>query len=294
MRKLLFTTRRSLGVVVGAAALSLMAQHAAFATTTDNIPKVRSTTRVIAFANGIAAPAQIAYDIGMKDSAGNWYYPCKNGADPYYGACSVGAYYKVVHVTPSTGLQYGLPVNNADTDNSGKTYTHYWSQRVAQVNLEITAEDAAGQYGNARLSLSGFTIPWEGDPTHQMRTASTGVIPLPLTGASDAGRVAGYITRNGVPVASGVNLDYFGHSDTQHPTPSGAFVAYGFAGAAPNSAGYYTTKATWKGHYDVYVRDTAAGHVWLCGASVQGGVQANYDLARAGLGQPTGVCVQQS
>jgi hypothetical protein len=289
------SSRRVLTATAVTAVMCVLAPQTALATTdqTDNYTRFRSTTRVIAFANGIAGPAQIAYTVGLQHTpTGSYYYPCANPSDNYYNACSIGGYYKVVQVTPTSGLQYGLPINNQDTNpTTGTTYTHYWSQRIVVTNLEITGTDAAKVYGNARMTMSNFSFPYEGDPTHQMRTASTGVIPLPTAGAAGSGRVAGYVRRNGVPVNTVVNLDYFGHTDTQHTTSANSWIVYGFAGAKTDTSGsgYYTTRPTWNGHYDVYVK--ADGHVWLCGANVQGGVQGNYDLAVAGLGQG---CTQQS
>jgi hypothetical protein len=278
--------RRLTLIATSVAAATVATALPASATTTYDIPTVRSTLRVVVFANGIAAPAQVSFDIGMKDAAGVMYYPCANPNEPFKPACSVGNYYHVVNVSGSADLTYGLPIYNTDAG-----LTHNWSQRVVQANLEITATDAAAAYGKARLTMTGFTIPFEGDPTHQMRTASTGVIPLPHTGNADAGSANGYVRNNGVLVTTPVNLNYFGHTDTGHATASGNWTAYGLGGGAvtSSSGGYYTTRPMWKGHYDVNV--LANGHKWVCAANVQGAVRADYELAKSDLGQP-GVCSQ--
>jgi hypothetical protein len=274
-----------LALTAGAAALAIVATTLpASATTTTDIPIVRSTLRAIVFANGIAAPAQMSFDIGMKDKLGNMYYPCANPSEPLRPACSVGNYYHVVNVTSSADLVYGLPIYN--TDNG---YTHNWSQRVAQANLEITATDKT-VYGKVRLTVTGFTIPFEGDPTRQVRTASTGTIPLPRTGNADAARASGFVRNNGVPVSS-ANLNYFGHTDTGHVTGSGNWTAYGLGGGAvtATSGGSYVTAPMWKGHYDLNV--LANGHKWVCALNVQADFLADYELSRADLGKP-GVCTQ--
>jgi hypothetical protein len=268
--------------VIACAATALPAS----ATTTYDIPVVRASLRAIAFANGIPAPAQISFDIGMKDAAGVMYYPCANPSEPFKPACSTGNYYHVVNVSSSADLQYGLPIYN--TDNG---LTHNWSERVVQANLEITATDSAGAYGKARLTMTGFTIPFEGDPTHQVRTASTGNIPLPHTGNADAGNASGYVRNNGVLVTTTVNLNYFGHTDTGHVTGSGNWTAYGLGGGivTSTSGGHYSTRPMWNGHYDVNV--LANGHKWVCAGSIRGAVRVDYELSRADLGLP-GVCSQ--
>jgi hypothetical protein len=220
---------RARAVAVAAIAAVATTAAPAGATATTDVPTVRSTLRVVLAANGIVAPAQISFDIGMVTNAGQTYYPCANTVqqDPLVAACSVGNYYHVVNVAGSGDLVNGLPIYNQD-----KGYTHNWSQRVSVANLEITAQDAAGEYGKARLTMSGFTIPFEPDPTRQLRTKTTGIIPLPRLGDSDAARVAGYVTRNGLPTTSKVNINYFGHTDTGHVTGSGNWTAYGLGGAS--------------------------------------------------------------
>jgi hypothetical protein len=47
----------------------------------------------------------------------------------------------------------------------------------------------------------------------------------------------------------------------------------------------------WTGHYDVNV--LADGHKWVCALSLQASGRQDYDLARADLGQPAGVCAQK-
>lgn len=279
-------------------------------TVTSDTPLVRAKTAAWVWTNGgTRGPAQVNVVIGIDTPtcndnggpacSGAAYYPCAQDVDPVRGGCQdlTGYHYKVY--TQNQSISPGIRIGNFDTDvRTGAQVNHNWARRVTRVPLEIYAQDPAQEYGNVRLVVTGFTVPYEGDPANQVRSASTGVIPMPRTGDAGVGRIAGYVTNAGTPIycatAQGcrVNINYFAHNTGVHKTGSGNFDVAGFGGSYPQSAsGYHTTRPLWDGTYDIVVKDNSTGRVWDCREFNRVNAVFSIDISKSNLGKS--ICTQR-
>jgi len=297
--------RRVIGVLAIGAGILLLTVNAN-AAITSQVPTVRSVDQVVVTTSSLDAPAQVNFDIGMQADAacatdstgciftgGHWqYFPCGNESDPVYGGCVSAQgddshYYKEFSAT--SDISHGISI-----DNTNYGVLHHWALRVDRADLEVYGADKTN-VGDARVIVTGFSVPLEGDPDG-VRSAALGNINLPKTGDAHTGRLAGYVTYNGTPLPDSdltrLHVNLFGDTDTYHKTGSGAFDEEGFGGATNGtSPNYYSTGPAWNGHYTVTVIYPLG--IWDCtNIAIQGGSRMDLDVAMSDLGHP-GVCTRR-
>ena len=248
----------------------------ALADDTTNYPWIRPDnwlSQVIVSPTGGAGSGHIVVDL-LLEKSGQSYNPCQNSADTYYGACDGGVYKVAIYTLGSNDFPYGIFI-----DNSNNNLSHFWARRVGAIFLEVYPYSVSvpAPLDGYRLDpgacnctvTGGFQViinDWKGG-----YSANIGSLHAMDLSDSDAGRLNGFIKRNGSPVMQDdVNIDWFGQESTVSRTSTG-YPVQSFASWPTNSDGYYTSGPVLKGNYHIYVLDKGANRKVEClGINIKG------------------------
>ena len=247
------------------------------------------------------------------------YNPChqyKNQAetqtfqDSNYGGCvmsnsGVNSYYKVHSYTPSgTSFPYGIFINNQDTNfcttatwcpnPTAQTVSHGWANIISDIIMEVYPYNANGQYDPLTSTVGGVRLGVNNFPTYAnggRYSTQVGNIALPQLGNSGVGKLNGFVTYNGAPIANErFAYDMFQQGSTM-ATSTGHPVT-GFASDLSNADGYYSSGAVPFGTYKIYITDRTVNKKYeINGVAVSStGDRIDFDLAQPCFGF-TGQCV---
>lgn len=269
--------KRSL-LAVSALVMLLGFASPVYANDTGNYPWIRPDnwlSQIISSPSGGIGAGHINVDLLLAKN-GQTYNPCQNSSDTFYAACDDGVYKTMRwRANGTSDFPFGIFV-----DNTNNNKNHFWARRVDAVFMEVypysVPETGAGSGyrldpGACNCTVyGGFQViinDWKGGYSANVGTLS----PTKLTD-SDAGRVAGFIKRNGVKVgANDVNIDWFGQDSASSHSSGGYNRVYSFASWPTNSDGYYTSGPVVKGNYHFYVLDRVGSKKVECfGINTQG------------------------
>lgn len=263
--------RKSLLLLVLPALVFSMFSPLVYADDTSNYPWIRPDNwlaQIITSPSGGVSQGHIVVDIQLE-KPGQAYNPCHNISDTYSAACgSSGGYYKVVRYnSTSNDFPYGIFI-----DNSNNGSNHFWARRVSTAFLEIYPYSVSvpAPLDGYRLDpgacgcvvYGGFEVvinDWKGG-----YSADIGNLRAVSPSDSDAGKLNGFIKRNGSTVKQGdVNIDWFGQDSSKNRSSSD-YPVYSFASWPANSDGYYTSGPVIKGNYHIYVLDKGGNRKVEC------------------------------
>jgi hypothetical protein len=209
-------------------------------------------------------------------SNGSEYNPCHHSSDIYYGACALAnnataSYYKVMNYSPSgNDFPYGIFVDNQNT-NTCKTsswctnklatsFNHGWGRIITDGSIEIYPH-ISGSYNPSSNTVGGVRI--QSDfflfANGGRYSKNIGDIILPELGKPGVGKMNGFVTNNGSPVANNRVLFEIFQRDSSMRTSTG-IPMNGFSSVKNNGDAYYNTGALPSGSYKIYITDTQTGH----------------------------------
>ena len=258
-------------------AISIPPESGGTAVTTASYPYRRNapTGSGVTFYGLTDIPGGVAgVDISLFESSvngGRFYLPCKNGGDPYKGACyhpTNPSYYTArtfAGGASSNPFPVGMLVGNTTTNAYCNPCAHGWGRRVYQADLEFYPKNAAARtdlnWVRPRFTSRNEFAAAPGGNGYNM-TPSWGTIPGRHVTYANVGRLSGTVwTTTGVAdtsnrlVFSVFNASFPAHAVTSTGKPLGSF----FAGAN-GSNGYYTTGAMYAAAYNMRIVDKATGH----------------------------------
>lgn len=217
----------------------------------------------------------IGVDIWWPAGGGNIYNPCHISSDMFYGACVLAnaaqtSYYKVMNYGLSgNNFPYGIFIDNQNTNtctsapwctNPGaSSFNHGWGRLISDGSLEIYPH-VLGAYNPSNNTVGGVRI--SSDFYHFANggrySRDIGNVTLPSLGQAGVGRLNGFATYNGSPVANDrVLLEIF-QRESSRGTSTG-HPMYGFSVVRNNGDAYYNTGALPSGSYKIYITDTQTG-----------------------------------
>jgi hypothetical protein len=234
--------------------------------------------------------------VGLDFSLGNGYRPCGNARDTYNGACQqpgqTGSYLRSFNWAAGGSTDYGSGMfigNSSSKPSCTSPCMHYWGQRVSRIDVEFYGRNSNNetnvQYVRPRFAVvNNFPVRANGGSY----TNALGTVPLAQLGEAGVGRLAGFVTRNGVGVgAKDASVRIF-QAGTGGQTSGGQRLQ---TFATPNTNGggngFYSTGAIYVGNYTVRVVDNVNK---TCLKFTNVNLQASssridYDLAQRNFGR---------
>ncbi len=263
-------TKRVLILFLGLPSLLLTAfTGIVFADDSTNYPWRRPDNwlaQVITSPTGGPGQGHIVVDL-LLEKPGASYNPCQNFSDSFHSACDGGVYKVQRYNSSSNDFPFGIFVDNVNSNQS-----HFWARRVGAIFLELYpySVSVSAPLDGYRLDpgacnctvYGGFQViinDWKGG-----YSANIGSLRTVILSDSDAGRVNGFIKRNGTAVKQNdVNIDWFGQESSTSRSSTG-YPVQSFASWPTNNDGYYTSGPVLKGNLHIYVLDRVGNRKVEC------------------------------